>query len=92
MYIRKLDGPRVVKLPDGSMMTRADLPSPQTRRWVASRKALVVKAVKYGLLSEPEALNRYGLSGEEYTSRANAVEAHGEAAMKAACIQKYRQS
>lgn len=92
MYIRKVDGPRVVKLPDGTTLTRADLPSPQTRRWVASRKALVVKAVKYGLISEPEALTRYGLSGEELQSWARAIEAHGEAALKATTLQKYRRS
>ena len=90
MYIRKTGGPRVVRLPDGSMLTRADLPSPETRRWVASRKALVVKAVKHGLMSETEALNRYGISGEELTSWARAVEAHGEVALKATCVQKYR--
>lgn len=92
MFIRKVDGPRVVKLPDGSNLTRADLPSPQTRRWVASRKALVVKAVKFGLLSESEALDRYALSGEELSSWARAVENHGEVALKTTCIQKYRQS
>ncbi|MEM8959292.1 MAG: DUF1153 domain-containing protein [Pseudomonadota bacterium] len=92
MYIRKVDGPRVVKLPDGTMLTRADLPSPQTRRWVASRKALVVKAVKHGLISESEALNSYGLSDEELTSWEQAVEAHGEVALKATSVQKYRHS
>ncbi|MCR9086436.1 MAG: DUF1153 domain-containing protein [Rhodobacteraceae bacterium] len=92
MYIRKVDGPRVVKLPDGSMLTRADLPSPETRRWVASRKALVVKAVKHGLISESEALNSYGLSDEELTSWEQAVEAHGEVALKATSVQKYRHS
>lgn len=55
MYLRKIDGPRSVKLPDGTMMTRADLPVPETRRWVASRKATVVKAVAYGLVAREEA-------------------------------------
>lgn len=91
MYIRKVDGPRVVKLPDGSTLTRADLPPAETRRWVASRKALVVKAVKYGLLSESEALDRYALSDEELSSWAQAVDSFGEAALKTTCIQKYRQ-
>ncbi len=45
MYLKKIDGPRAVNLPDGSVMTRADLPPVETRRWVASRKAAVVKAV-----------------------------------------------
>ncbi len=45
MYLKKVDGPRQVTLPDGSILSRADLPPDQTRRWVASRKAIVVKAV-----------------------------------------------
>lgn len=65
MYLKKIDGPRAVNLPDGSIMTRADLPPVETRRWVASRKAAVVKAVRFGLLSEKQALDRYGLSSEE---------------------------
>ena len=66
MYLKKVDGPRAVTLPDGSILTRADLPPAETRRWVASRKARVVKAVAYGLLSLKEALERYALSEEEF--------------------------
>ncbi|MEM1360094.1 MAG: DUF1153 domain-containing protein [Pseudomonadota bacterium] len=90
MYIRKVDGPRVVRLPDGSTLTRADLPPENTRRWVASRKALVVKAVKFGLISDEEACDRYDLSDEELDSWSKAVEIHGEAALKTTAIQKYR--
>ncbi len=38
MYLKRVDGPRAVTLPDGKVMTRADLPPPDTTRWVASRK------------------------------------------------------
>ena len=58
MYLKKVDGPRQVTLPDGSILSRADLPPDQTRRWVASRKAVVVKAVIFGLISQAEALER----------------------------------
>jgi len=44
MYLKKIDGPRAVTLADGTIMTRADLPRADTRRWVASRKAAVVKS------------------------------------------------
>ena len=64
MYLKRVDGPRQVTLPDGSTLSRADLPKPDTRRWVASRKALVVKAVVYGLITQTEALDRYALSEE----------------------------
>lgn len=91
MYLKKIDGPRAVRLPDGSHLTRADLPPSNTKRWVASRKALVVKAVKFGLLTVPDALTTYGLSEEEFLEWRNAVETHGEAALKATALQKYRQ-
>ncbi|MDO8882527.1 MAG: DUF1153 domain-containing protein [Pseudotabrizicola sp.] len=91
MYLKRLDGPRQVTLPDGSILTRADLPSPQTRRWVASRKAVVVRAVVYGLIPEAEALERYSLSEEEFAFWRQAVEQHGDVALKVTTIQKYRQ-
>ncbi len=90
MYLKRLDGPRAVTLPDGTMMTRADLPPNETRRWVASRKAKVVKAVANGLLSREEALDRYALSEEEFAIWCAAVERHGEKGLKVTEIQKYR--
>ncbi|HAV59211.1 MAG TPA: hypothetical protein DCX42_02650 [Planktomarina temperata] len=48
MHIRKVRGPRTVQLPDGGYLSRGDLPPPTTKRWVASRKATVVKAVPCG--------------------------------------------
>lgn len=91
MYLKKVDGPRAVTLPDGSIMTRADLPDPRTRRWVASRKAAVVRAVAAGLISWDEALDIYDLSGEELEGWTHAVARHGEAALKATALQRYRQ-
>ncbi len=91
MYIRKSDGPRMVKMPDGKMMSRADLPDPATRRWVASRKAAVVRAVRFGLIPRDEALTTYRLSDEELDSWSRAVERHGESALKTTRLQDYRQ-
>ena len=91
MRIKKLNGPRAVTLPDGSIMTRADLPDKATRRWVASRKAAVVRAVTHGLITRAEALESYALSEEEFSEWERAVAEHGEAALKATALQKYRQ-
>ena len=91
MYLKKVDGPRAVKLPDGTIMTRADLPPPTTIRWVASRKAAVVKAVLSGLIARDSALDLYGLSDEEYAEWETAVAQHGEAALRATALQRYRQ-
>lgn len=91
MYLKKIDGPRAVTLPDGTIMTRADLPPPSTRRWVASRKAAVVRAVDHGLISRAEALTTWELSEDELDSWQEAVHRHGEAALKATALQRYRQ-
>jgi len=92
MYLKKVDGPRAVRLPDGSIMSRADLPPANTRRWVASRKAAVVRGVAYGLITLADALKTYDLSEEEFLEWRTAVERHGEAALKATALQRYRQS
>ena len=91
MYLRKVEGPRSVRLKDGTVMTRADLPPADTRRWVASRKAAVVRAVAAGLLSRNTALETYGLSDEEFSHWEDCVERHGESALRATAVQKYRQ-
>ncbi|SDD78492.1 Protein of unknown function [Paracoccus isoporae] len=89
MYLRKSNGPRTVTLPDGSVLSLADLPPPDTR-WVASRKAVVVHAVLHGLISEEEALSRYGLTKEEFESWCAAVARHGIGALRVTALQKYR--
>jgi len=91
MYLKKVDGPRAVTLPDGTILTRADLPPKETRRWVASRKAIIVHAVAHGLISRSEVLERYGLSDEEFEIWSDAVKKHGIAGLKVTAIQKYRQ-
>jgi len=91
MYLRKIDGPRSVRLPDGTVMTQGDLPAADTRRWVASRKAAVVRAVGAGLISRATALARYELSEDEFAAWEHAVDTHGEAALRATALQQYRQ-
>ena len=56
--------------PDGSPLTLADLPPPNTKRWVIRRKAEVVAAVRGGLLSLDEACRRYTLTVEEFLGMA----------------------
>ena len=91
MFIKRVSGPRIVSLPDGSSMSRADLPPVDTQRWVASRKATVVKAVASGLISRDEAKARYALSEEELSGWENAIRQHGKEALKATTLQRFRQ-
>lgn len=83
MYLKKVDGPRAVTLPDGTVMSAADLPPPETRRWVVSRKLAVVRGVVHGLISEAEALKRYGLSEEEFREWVQALMRDGAEGLKA---------
>lgn len=88
MFLKKVDGPRAVKLPDGSMMTRADLPPVDTRRWVASRKLAVVRGVVHGLISQEEAQEIYGLSEDEFREWVSAVSRYGIKGLKATQVRK----
>ena len=91
MYLRKVDGPRSVTLPDGRILTRADLPPATTRRWVASRKEAVVLAVMHGLIAREVALTTYALSDDEFAEWETAITTHGRDALKTTAIQRYRQ-
>lgn len=91
MFLKKVMGPRAVTLPDGSKMTRADLPPVSTTRWVASRKLSVVRGVLYGLITQSEALDIYGISAEEFEHWVASVSVHGADALKATSVQRYRQ-
>lgn len=90
MFLKKTDAPRTAMLPDGRVLTVADLP-PDNTRWVASRKETVVNAVLHGLIQRDEALRRYGLSDEEFEGWSSAVRQHGRAALKVTALQRFRQ-
>lgn len=64
-------------------MTLADLPKPDTQRWVPRRKAKVVAAIEGGLISEKDALERYSLTTEEYAHWRTALIRHG---MRGLCV------
>ena len=83
---------KFVMAPDGSPLTIADLPSPGTKeRWVIRRKALVVAAVRGGLLSLDEACSRYTLTVDEFLSWQSTIDQHGLAGLRTTRIQQYRQ-
>jgi hypothetical protein len=91
MYIRRGKGPVAVVLPDGSRLTRSDLPPADTDRWVARRKAVVVAAVDHGLIEVTEACEMYRLSEEELDTWRHAVARHGASALRITSLQRYRQ-
>jgi hypothetical protein len=72
-------------------LTMADLPpAGTTNRWVIRRKALVVCAVRGGLLSLEEACQRYCLTVEEFLSWQSSVDQYGLPGLRSTRIKQYR--
>jgi hypothetical protein len=81
-----------VKGPDGTPLTVADLPPPNTARWVIRRKAEVVAAVRGGLLTLDEACERYRLTVEEYSGWQHALDSYGTLGLRVTRTQHYREA
>ena len=81
--------PRRTIRPDGALLTIADLPAPETKRWVIRRKAIVVAAIRGGLLTLEEARNRYALTVDELLDWQYSIDRHGFAGLRITHIQKY---
>lgn len=64
-------------------LTLDDLPPADTRRWVARRKALVVKGVHAGLISADDACACYCLSPEELRSWQHQFDRYGLPGLRA---------
>lgn len=91
MCSKEKNGPCVVKLPDNTILSRADLPPFDTVRWVVSRKIAVVRAVVYELISLDEALEGYEISEEEFFAWVDLAAKHGEKGLRTTYIKIYRQ-
>lgn len=82
--------PTSVPGPGGRPLTRADLPPPDTRRWVARRKAEIIAAIQGGLLDRAEARTLYGLSDEELWLWERAISCAGLPGLRVTRVQVYR--
>src|ERR1700675_1351784 len=67
-----------------------DLPSPDTKRWVVRRKAIVVHAVRSGSISLQEACRRYRLSVAEFLAWQRAIDRYGIPGLRVTRLQIYR--
>jgi hypothetical protein len=83
MYLKRTECPRVVRLSDGTPLSKSDLPSPNETHWTAARKSTVVQAVDVGLLVLDDALALYDLSAEEFDDWRQALRRHGKNGLKA---------
>src|SRR5258708_4172757 len=75
--------------PNGRRLTFADLPLPDTKRWVIRRKAEIVAAVRGGLLSIDEACSRYALNPDELLSWQNCIDRFGVPGLRTTRSQFY---
>lgn len=90
MTERQNNRPARIIGPYGDPITVDDLPPANTKRWVIRRKAIVVAAVRGGLISLDEACRRYALSVEEFLSWQRAIDKHGLPGLRTTRIQLYR--
>ena len=76
--------------PLGERLTHDMLPPSNTTRWVARRKGEVVAAVRGGMLTIDEVLDRYDLTLEEFISWERAVDRSGLPGLRVTRLQAYR--
>lgn len=74
----------------GPVLSLDSLPPPSTKRWVIRRKAVVVAAVRAGVISLEEACKRYTLSIEEFLAWQRLVDSHGLPGLRVTRLQDYR--
>ena len=67
-----------------------DLPPPDTKRWVIRRKAVIVNAVRTGVISLEEVCRQYELSEEEFLAWERAIDTHGLPGLRVTRLQIYR--
>ncbi len=67
------------------------LPPVTTTRWVPSRKADVIRAIRDGVIDRAEACKRYALSLEELRLWERAIDVAGTAGLRVTRVQIYRE-
>ena len=77
MSVRNRSRVKYVIGPDGTALTRSDLPDTDTARWAIRSQAAVVAAVRGGLLTLEDACDRYRLTVDEFLSWQQSIERHG---------------
>lgn len=78
----------IVKKLNTRSITMDDLPSPDTKRWVPNRKAIVVIAVRSGLISLEAVLNRYRMTEREFQIWEHGLNDAGTEGLKTTKFQK----
>lgn len=64
-HIRRASRPSVIKLPDGNILSVADLPPEDTIRWTRHKKITVALAVEHDLIDRNTVLQKYRMAPQE---------------------------
>jgi hypothetical protein len=80
----------IVRDLQGNVITKADLPSPKTRRWVNSRKAILVRAVQGDIITREELLELYNMEDREFAIWEREFAQYGAEGLKQTKMQKRR--
>ncbi len=75
-----------------NQMILKQLPPPDTKRWVISRKAAVVTAVKNGAITLDDVCWFYDISVEEFLTWQEMIEKHGIRGLHVTKLQEFRAS
>jgi hypothetical protein len=76
----------------GERQLTESLPAPDTVRWVASRKATLVRGVQAGLLSLEDACSRYSITVDEFLVWQNRLARHGDRGLRVGAFRDIRNS
>lgn len=79
-----------VEEPFNRILVLGDLPSPSIKRWHIQRKAMVVTAVRTGLIDVAEACARYNITIEEFLTWGRLLDEHGMRGLRTTYLKKYR--
>jgi len=82
----------IVRDLQGNVITPVDLPSPATVRWTPNKKAIVVRAVRGGLVPLQEALDRYGMREREFLIWEHGLKDDGVVGLKVTHFQRRRRA
>ncbi len=74
----------------GSDLTMDDLPPSNTKRWQHPHKAIIVSAVRDGLITFEEIVHLYGITHEEFLSWERLLDEHGLPGLRTTYLPKYR--
>ena len=76
----------------GNVIAPYDLPVPSNVHWTPNRKAIIVRAVRGGMFTLEELLNRYHMTEKEFLIWEQGLKDDGERGLKVTHFQRRRRA